>query len=179
MSSCYKTSNNKYFNLPPRMDDARHFTDYRPNSVVNNNLKNENKTVTAYEYRMFLIRNAKKIMDVNKKLSYIHNGTYNCDNKYSVGTMLPEKEKILCNIQTCDVIDNYDKGIGLGRKHEIINECIKPGKENEFSLEENLCQPKDRPIDESLYKNINDVKMDNYELLNNKNNEEDEEDDES
>ena len=41
MSSCYKTSNNKYFNLPPRMDDARHFTDYRPNCVMNNLLSKE------------------------------------------------------------------------------------------------------------------------------------------
>ena len=27
MSSCCKTSNNKYFNAPPLMSDGRHFTD--------------------------------------------------------------------------------------------------------------------------------------------------------
>ena len=28
---CYKTSNNKYSDCPPRMADGRHFTDFRPN----------------------------------------------------------------------------------------------------------------------------------------------------
>ena len=37
---CKKTSNNKYFNCPPRMDDGRHFTDYRPNDRVNNLIRN-------------------------------------------------------------------------------------------------------------------------------------------
>ena len=35
--SCYKASNNKYFNCPPRMDDGRHFTDYRSSCDTNNN----------------------------------------------------------------------------------------------------------------------------------------------
>ena len=37
------TSNNKYFDCPPRMDDARHFTDYRPNRDVNNKIRHNNK----------------------------------------------------------------------------------------------------------------------------------------
>ena len=43
MNSCYKTSNNKYFKCPPRMDDGRHFTDYRPNCHVNNLVRANNK----------------------------------------------------------------------------------------------------------------------------------------
>ena len=139
MSSCYKTSDNKYFNLPPRMDDARHFTDYRPNCVVNNHIKSENNILSSYEYRIFLTNNAKKIMDVNKKLSYINNGSYDCINDYAVGTMLPEKNKFNCNMQTCNIVDNYDNGIGTGRAHTEINDCLKNIDGNEFELSDNNC----------------------------------------
>ena len=30
-NNCHKTTNNKYFQCPPRMSDGRHFTDYRSN----------------------------------------------------------------------------------------------------------------------------------------------------
>ena len=30
--SCYKTSNNRFFNATSRMSDGRNFTDYRPKS---------------------------------------------------------------------------------------------------------------------------------------------------
>ena len=43
MSSCYKTSNNKYAKCPPRMDDGRHFTDYRPNHEINKHIIENNK----------------------------------------------------------------------------------------------------------------------------------------
>ena len=58
--SCSKTSNNKFFGCPPRMDDARHFTDYRPNCHLNNTLKANNKTFNSFQYRMFLTHNANK-----------------------------------------------------------------------------------------------------------------------
>ena len=144
MSSCYKTSNNKYFNLPPRMDDARHFTDYRPNCIVNNNLKQENKILNSHDYRLFLIENAKKIMDVNKKLSYIHNGAYDCNKDYSVGTMLPEKNKFKCDMHNCELVHNYDNGIGTGRLHTEISECLQQINGNEFDLKNNSCMPKNK-----------------------------------
>ncbi len=64
--SCYKASNNKYFNCPPRMDDGRHFTDYRPNCHVNNLVRSNNATLNSHEYRMFLTHNAGKLMDLNR-----------------------------------------------------------------------------------------------------------------
>ena len=65
--SCYKSSNNKKFKCPPRMDDGRHFTDYRANCHVNNLVRANNKILNSHEYRMFLTHNAKKIMDFLKK----------------------------------------------------------------------------------------------------------------
>tara|TARA_B110000238_G_C15906814_1_gene344404 strand:+ start:217 stop:705 length:489 start_codon:yes stop_codon:yes gene_type:complete len=139
MSSCYKTSNNKYSNLPPRMDDGRHFTDYRPNWIVNNQINNENNILNSHDYRKFLIENSKKIMEVNKKLSYMYNGSYNCNKDYAIGTMLPEKNKFKCNFQSCEVVHNYDNGIGTGRMHTEISNCLKNLNGNEFELEDNLC----------------------------------------
>ena len=40
---CNKTSNNKFFGCPARMDDGRHFTDYRPISYVNDLVRYSNK----------------------------------------------------------------------------------------------------------------------------------------
>ena len=42
MSTCYKTSDNKFMDCPPRMADGRHFTDYRPNCHTNNLLRADN-----------------------------------------------------------------------------------------------------------------------------------------
>ena len=99
MSSCYKTSNNKYFNLPPRMDDARHFTDYRPNCLVNNHIKSENKIMNSYEYRMFLTRNANKLIDLNRGYATEKNSCGPCTN-----TMLPEQSVQSCSSKSCSTI---------------------------------------------------------------------------
>ena len=73
MSACYRTANNKFFQAPPRMADGRHFTDYRQNYALNNNVSTDNSIDTSYDYRMFLTRNAGKIIDLNKKHSYLNN----------------------------------------------------------------------------------------------------------
>ena len=62
---CDKTSNNKYFNCPARMDDGRHFTDYRPNTYVNSLVRYGNNVMTNESYRQFLIKNANELMRVN------------------------------------------------------------------------------------------------------------------
>ena len=61
MSACYKTSNNKYFNAPPLMSDGRHFTDYRSSCVANAMIHVNNKLTNSYDFRTYLIRNAKNI----------------------------------------------------------------------------------------------------------------------
>lgn len=78
-SSCDKTSNNKYFDCPARMDDGRTFTDYRQNSTVNDMIRYSNNTMSSYEYRQFLIHNASKIMEVNNTYLKEKVGCDSCD----------------------------------------------------------------------------------------------------
>ena len=73
-------SNNKYPDCPPRMDDARHFTDYRPNRDINNLIRLNNDIVNSHTYRSFLTRNGQKIIDLNKKMSCVRNCCGPCKN---------------------------------------------------------------------------------------------------
>mgnify|MGYP006169034261 FL=1 len=116
--SCYKASNNKYFNCPPRMDDGRHFTDYRPNCHVNNLVRSNNATLNSHEYRMFLTHNAGKLMDLNRTYTTQKNGCGPCMKPYNQGTMLPEQTVQICNNKSCNSQFVNDTGLGLGRKHD-------------------------------------------------------------
>jgi len=78
-TTCDKTSNNKYFDCPARMDDGRTFTDYRPSSTVNDMIRYSNNTMSSYEYRQFLIHNASKIMEVNNTYLKEKVGCDSCD----------------------------------------------------------------------------------------------------
>jgi hypothetical protein len=66
-NNCNKTSNNKYFDCPARMDDGRLFTDYRPSSTVDDMIRFSNNVMSSYDYKQFLIHNANNIMNANKK----------------------------------------------------------------------------------------------------------------
>ncbi len=111
------TSNNKYFDCPPRMDDARHFTDYRPNRDVNNKIRHNNKIDNSYEYRMFLTNQGKQLMLLNQKYTCEKNccSTSSCKKPYNIGTMLPEQQKQSCNKSSCNYKLNDIDGLGIGR----------------------------------------------------------------
>ena len=64
-NTCNKTSNNKYFDCPARMDDGRAFTDYRPSNTVDDMIRYSNNVMNSYDYRQFLIHNANNIMEIN------------------------------------------------------------------------------------------------------------------
>lgn len=117
MSSCYKTSNNKYFNCPPRMDDGRHFTDYRPNCHVNNLVRANNNITNSHDYRMYLTRNAEKFIDLNRVYTVQKNSCGPCTSPYHKGTMLPEKLMQSCNANSCTVTTSDKSGLGIGRKY--------------------------------------------------------------
>ena len=78
-STCDKTSNNKYFDCPARMDDGRAFTDYRPSSTVNDMIRYSNNVMSSFEFRQFLTNNATKIMDVNNIYTKEKVGCGSCD----------------------------------------------------------------------------------------------------
>jgi hypothetical protein len=108
-NSCNKTSNNKYFGSPARMDDGRAFTDYRSSSSVDDMIRYSNNVMNNYEYRQFLIHNADNIINVNNKYTQDKIGNVNCNQNPvpSINTVCDvNKQSSKCNV--------FDKnGIGL------------------------------------------------------------------
>ena len=115
--SCYKTSNNKYFKCPPRMDDGRHFTDYRPNCHVNNLVRGNNAQINSFQYRRFLVHNANKLMDLNRTYACQKNCCGPCKAPYHQGTMLGEQTTKVCNNRSCNTDFVNASGLGQGRKY--------------------------------------------------------------
>ena len=106
-------TDNKHFKCPPKMDDGRHFTEYRSNCHINNLIRANNTIMNSHEYRMFLTRNGSKLMNLNRSYSSQKNGCGSCANK----TMLSEQTMKKCNNVSCsaDVINKA--GVGQGRQY--------------------------------------------------------------
>merc|ERR1711907_492263 len=98
---CYKTSNNKHFNCPPRMDDGRHFTDYRGNCFVNNVIRNNNDIMNSFQYRSFLTNNADELMNLNREYACQKNCCGPCQQPYDIGTMMPSETNVNCGSPQC------------------------------------------------------------------------------
>ena len=103
MASCYKASDNRYYNCAPNMQDGRQFTDYRPSCSLNNLLASDNGAQSAYEYRLFLQRNGNKVRsmmkDYNKRMA-------DCDS--CKNTMLDEQSTLSCGPNGCNkTINNF------------------------------------------------------------------------
>ena len=116
-NNCHKTTNNKYFQCPPRMSDGRHFTDYRPSCDSNNSVRNGNNITNSYDYRMFLNRNAENIMKKSHEYYFMKNGSFDCQKPYEVGTMLPERTRVVCNNHRCEAKLINENGFGEGREY--------------------------------------------------------------
>jgi len=89
MTSLKGGSNNIYSNLPALMSDARHFTDFDPACEANNKLKKTLDITSNYDYRQYLIKNGKDILNKNRKSALsvnvnqqIGDGKLNNNNKY-------------------------------------------------------------------------------------------------
>lgn len=146
MQRCERASDNRVFNCPPRMDDGRHFTDYRPRCMANFVLNNE--SLNSFEYRQYLINNADAIMKKNSIAAYNETACGACVEPYNMGTMLPEQSVQSCNKSTCKFNLNDQNGLGLGRDYGTTQESIAiknaflKNKENEqmyFKNNTNKC----------------------------------------
>jgi hypothetical protein len=71
----------KYNSCPPRMEDGRHFTDYRPRCVVDSTIRSQNNIKNNFDYRMFLINNGDKIIQNFRYEAIKKNKCNACDNK--------------------------------------------------------------------------------------------------
>ncbi len=59
------TPNNQNPKLPGVLTDGRLFTDYSPNSMMNDRIKKENHIKTNEDYRRFLVQHTGSIMQYN------------------------------------------------------------------------------------------------------------------
>lgn len=143
MSVCDKTSNNKYFNCPPRMADGRQFTDYRPNCYVNNLLRYNNRTMSSYEYRQFLVNNADELRKINNMYASEKNACAPCD--------APQiNNQTICaynqSFGACGVSE--PNGLGLTNKavpeQNMIHNNYNPGLQKQDHI--NMGQVGDMPM---------------------------------
>ena len=142
MSDCYKTSNNKYFNCPPRMADGRHFTDYRPSCYLENLTRSTNNINNSLQYRIFLQHNANSLMDTNRSYACQKNCCGPCQKPYDIGTMLPEQTKVICNTNNCSTRVNEPQGLGQGRQYSDTElHCSNWPDSLPYNQKNNYCTP--------------------------------------
>lgn len=122
MSECYKTSDNKYSDCPPRMSDGRHFTDYRPSNHVELLIAADNGMHNSFQQRQYLQQNGNTLMDMNRQVAVANNGCSNCANGPNEtfdnnGTMLPHQFVQTCDANNCTVAVNFPGGLGTDRQY--------------------------------------------------------------
>lgn len=65
-SSLGYATNNLYVGFPPKMADGRALVaSYQPEAVINNDLIASNDIKTNWQYRQFLVKNAKTVIETN------------------------------------------------------------------------------------------------------------------
>lgn len=126
-NTCFKTSNNKYYDCPALMSDGRAFTDYRPSNYVNDLIRINNKVYDSYQYRQFLINNAENIINDNNKYNVLKNGCNQCE--YNV---IPNETKCVYNKKYGLCVPNSCDGLGLTNYASTKNleYSLLPGKQD-------------------------------------------------
>ena len=134
MDSCFKTSDNKHFQCPPRMADGRHFTDYRPSNFINDLIRADNNISNSLNYRVFLQENADSLMDRQREIACKLNCCGPCPiasskEGFENGTMLPEQYKFVTDGRVGKMVMNDVNGLGTGRNYYTYenqeNDCSK------------------------------------------------------
>jgi hypothetical protein len=115
---CDQVSNNKYHACPPLMHDGRLFTDYRPKC---NSYDMSPQQGDTYAYRQYLISNAEKLMENNRKQARDAADCGACKQPYKDATMLPLKEMVSCTNVNCKVNQVNPNGIGRGVNYNAAN----------------------------------------------------------
>ena len=103
-----KTSDNVELDFPARMNDARQFTDYRANCLINNNVSMK---PTSWFFRQDLIKNTDKYHQ--QFLTNMEEKT-KC-NTCNDNTVLNIQNNQQCSPTGCTYSQNDASGLGLGR----------------------------------------------------------------
>ena len=142
MNTCYKTSDNKYKDCPPRMSDGRHFTDYRPVCDVNNLIKLDRNIMSSFDYRGFLQNNGSQLIERNREKACMENCCGPCDETLEgfQSTMLPEQTVQVQGSNSVEFKLKNPNGLGLGRDYGLNSSPEVPfgfsfnSRENECSM---------------------------------------------
>ena len=94
-----------------KMADGRAFTDYKPQCTLNKSAS------SSYDYRMYLIKNASKLIEENAK----NVAKCNCFDLKEVGTMLPHQSETKCDEFSCYTDLKDINGLGVDRKYNNSN----------------------------------------------------------
>jgi hypothetical protein len=114
------SENNKFTQCPPRMEDGRNFTDYRPKCFQQYMVGD--KLMSSFEQRMYLTKNAEDLMKTHASKAYVANRCGPCEEPFDVGTMLPEAIQQSCDDKTCTFNASNPYGLGLGRQFILSDE---------------------------------------------------------
>jgi hypothetical protein len=63
--TCFSGSNNIDFNFPPIMSDARNYSSWQPDAIVNQRIQKKEGIKSNWEYRQFLQKNGAQIINFN------------------------------------------------------------------------------------------------------------------
>ena len=102
-----KVPDNFYKEFPARMSDGRFITDYYPNCAMNLSAQ---KNMSNWQYKLFMTRNAVKIMDSIKE--YDHN-RYGCNNCNDPSIPLTNQFLQKCENESCRIEQVDPNGLGL------------------------------------------------------------------
>lgn len=92
-SSIIMNNSKEYENCPERMGGGRHFTDYRPNSVLNDLIREQNKVDSnGSSYREFLQKNADQLL---QKMNHHYQEKYACSKCKKEMNFSPDEEAFL------------------------------------------------------------------------------------
>ena len=105
-----KTTDNVELDFPARMSDARQFTDYRQNCLINNNTSMQ---PNSWFFRQDLINNTEKY---HQNLINDMNDNMKC-NTCSDNTVLNIQNYQQCSPTGCTYSKNDGNGLGLGRRY--------------------------------------------------------------
>ena len=78
-NKCNRTSDNRYFDCPPKMSDGRHFTDYTHPKLREYDMMHLNNIKDNNTYRSMLLENASQIMALNRNVSSEKNACGPCN----------------------------------------------------------------------------------------------------
>jgi hypothetical protein len=70
--------------------------------------------MSSFDYRMYLMNNAEKLIEQNRTSAYRHNMCESCSYP---STELPEQTMQVCDDRKCFFYTNEKNGLGLGRVH--------------------------------------------------------------